>query len=271
MCTEPGLVRKLRGFLAETTAILGPTFCCSAWDIFVVMLFPVLGFFDQGFYQYALVADHWQYYSIGGVIALLIAGATQLSRRHGESGRYGVMAVAVVALILLGAGTWERSSVYANSETLWRDNAAKNPNSWAAFNNLGTILWQSGRVDEARGCWEQALQIKPADYPEAQNNLATLLAQAGKFDEAIGHFEQALRAKPGLCRGALQFGGRLRANWQAAGRHRTLRAGTQDSTRLYRSRQCPLAVAGGSDKPMTLSRVIDNPARTCGRPCTPAH
>src|SRR5437867_4497736 len=33
---------------------------------FVVTLFPLLGFFDQNFYQYSLVADHWRYYSIMG-------------------------------------------------------------------------------------------------------------------------------------------------------------------------------------------------------------
>jgi tetratricopeptide (TPR) repeat protein len=162
---------------------------------FVVMLFPVLGFFDQGFYQYALVADHWQYYSIGAVIALAVASVIQLSRRWGERGRYGAIVATVVVLVVLGTATWRRSCVYADSETLWRDNVAKNPNSWAAYNNLGTTLWQSGRAQEAIAYWEQALRIKP-DYPEAHNNLASPLAQAGRFNEAIEHYEQALQTKP---------------------------------------------------------------------------
>ncbi len=44
-----------------------------ATGYFVATLFPVLGFFDQGFYQYSLVADHWQYCSIVAPIALVIA------------------------------------------------------------------------------------------------------------------------------------------------------------------------------------------------------
>jgi len=98
-------------------------------------------------------------------------------------------------LVVLGAATWRRNSVYAESETLWRDNVAKNPHSWAAFNNLGTTLWQLRRTQEAIGCWEQALLIKP-NYPEVHNNLASPLAQAGKFDEAIEHYKQALRLRP---------------------------------------------------------------------------
>ncbi|MGI8966742.1 MAG: hypothetical protein ACR2H1_11740, partial [Limisphaerales bacterium] len=39
---------------------------------FILTLFPVLGFFNIYFQKYSLVADHWQYTSIIGIIALVI-------------------------------------------------------------------------------------------------------------------------------------------------------------------------------------------------------
>ena len=52
---------------------------------FVATLVPVLGFFDQGFYSYSLVADHWQYYSIVGVIALAVAAGEEACRKMAAS------------------------------------------------------------------------------------------------------------------------------------------------------------------------------------------
>ena len=162
---------------------------------FVAMLFPVLGFFDQGFYQYSLVADHWQYYSIIGVIALVVAAGVTLCRETGSlRRRIGTVAGAVV-LVALGASTWIRASVYSDAETLWRDTLAKNPNAWVAHDSLGNALLRAGRLQDAIRHYEQALQIKP-DYAVAHDNLGNALLQAGRLQDAIGHYEQALRIKP---------------------------------------------------------------------------
>jgi tetratricopeptide (TPR) repeat protein len=64
-----------------------------------------------------------------------------------------------------------------------------------AYNNLGTVLPQTGKIQEAIAYYEQALRIKP-DFAEAHNNLGAALARTGKIEEAIGHYEQALRIKP---------------------------------------------------------------------------
>jgi tetratricopeptide (TPR) repeat protein len=162
---------------------------------FAVMLIPVLGFFDIAFYAFSLVADHWQYYSIAGVIALAVAGGETICRRMGARGRYVGLSVGAVVLIVLGVATWKRGGVYADSQTLWRDTIAKNPNAWVAHNYLGCDLSRAGEVHEAIAQYEQALRIKP-DYVDAHNNLGNALLQVGRIQAAMEHYEQALRINP---------------------------------------------------------------------------
>jgi tetratricopeptide (TPR) repeat protein len=162
---------------------------------FVVMLFPVLGFVDQAFYQFALVADHWQYYSIIGVIALAVATGEGLCRRLGGHGRHWGTVAGMAVLLVLGVASWRRGCVYADEETLWSDNVARNPNTWVAHNNLGYALKQAGKIEEAIAHYQQALRIEP-DYAEAHYNLGNALKRLGRIPEAIAHYEQALRIKP---------------------------------------------------------------------------
>ena len=162
---------------------------------FVVMLFPVLGFFDQGFYNYSLVADHWQYYSIVGVIALSVATWDGIRLRIGDRHRRWVVATGVAVLVILATAAWSRSSMYADDETLWRDNLAKNPRAWVAYYNLGVDSGRVGKVHEAIAYYEQAVRIKP-DYAKAHYNLGTSLLQVGQLEDAMGHWEQASRLRP---------------------------------------------------------------------------
>jgi tetratricopeptide (TPR) repeat protein len=162
---------------------------------FVVMLFPVLGFFDQAFYRYSLVADHWQYYSILGVIALGVAGGEICCRRISERSKLIRVLASAAVLVVLATATWQRSCLYADAEILWRDNVAKNPNSWAAHNNCGLALQARAKFDDAIVQYEQALRINP-DLADAHNNLGIVLQNMGRGQEAIEHWEQALRLVP---------------------------------------------------------------------------
>ena len=159
---------------------------------FVVTLFPVLGFFDQGFYRLSLVADHWQYCSIIGIIALVVAlGEKAFNRLGAQSRLWGTVAI----VLILGAATWGRGYVYADAERLWRDNIAKNPNAWMAHYNLGVALQQAGQMPEAMDQWDQTLRIEPA-YAQADYNLGLGYARSGRMPEAMAHWEQALRINP---------------------------------------------------------------------------
>jgi tetratricopeptide (TPR) repeat protein len=168
--------------------------CLFGLGYFVVMLFPVLGFFDQGFYQYSLVSDHWQYYSIIGVIALVVAAAV-IGWRTNPPGRALSEVTGVAIALLLGAATWTRAGVYATSETLWRDTLAKNPNAWMAHNNLGLALQGVGNIPEAIEHYEQAVRLNPG-FAEAHNNFGSALQQAGNLEAAREQYEQAVRLAP---------------------------------------------------------------------------
>jgi Flp pilus assembly protein TadD len=162
---------------------------------FVVMLFPVLGFVNIYFMRYSLVADHWQYFSLIGPIALAVSGCAAICRRSGERGRYIGRLTAAIVLVVLGVCTWKQAHIYQDAETLWRDTVTKNPTAWVAHYSLGVALKQAGRVEEAIGHYEQAQRIK-FDYADAHNKLGVALGQVGKLDDEIGQYEQALRLKP---------------------------------------------------------------------------
>jgi len=179
-----------------------------ALGYFVVTLFPVLGFFDQGYYRYSLVADHWQYYSIIGVIALAVAAGVAICRRMRKQGRSVGVAASVVVLMVLGVATWTRASVYRAAESLWRDTVTKNPDAWVAQNNLGNALLLEDRIEEAIGHYEQALRINP-DMADTHNNLGFALLQAGKAEDAIRHLEQALLLKPDYAEAHYNLGNAL--------------------------------------------------------------
>ena len=175
---------------------------------FVVMLFPVWGFFDQAFYRYSLVADHWQYCSIVGVIALVVAAGEWFCRRMGDCGRYWGTAAAVAVLMVIGAATWGRAGVYAADETLWRDTLTKNPRAWVAQLNLGDAEQRAGRIQDAMRDYEQALEIKP-DYAVAHLDLGVVLIKLGRPEDAIRHYEQALQINPNFVEAHYDLGNAL--------------------------------------------------------------
>jgi tetratricopeptide (TPR) repeat protein len=65
-----------------------------------------------------------------------------------------------------------------------------------AHRNFGVVLSTQGRLQEAIGQYERALQLNP-DYGEAHGKLGNVLLREGKLQEAISHYEQALRINPG--------------------------------------------------------------------------
>lgn len=159
---------------------------------YAAMLFPLLGFFMLYTFRYTFVADHWQYMSAIGPLALAAGGLATLYRGRPE---WIKAAVCLPLLLLLGALTFRQTQIYASSETLWRATLEGNPQCTIAHVNLGLVLAQRGEVARSMDHYEKAIALDPG-FAEAHEDLGVLQLRAGNTDQALEHFRCALALRP---------------------------------------------------------------------------
>jgi tetratricopeptide (TPR) repeat protein len=159
----------------------------AAFAVFGSMLFPALGFVSVYPFRYSWVADHFAYLAILG---LLVPLAALLGRSRGG------IAAGVGIAVLLGVLTWRQSGDYRDAETLYRATIDRNPAAWLAHNNLGNLLADSGRRDEAMAHFDAALRANP-QFWEAHLSRGNALAELpGRLPDAIAEFATAARLAP---------------------------------------------------------------------------
>jgi tetratricopeptide (TPR) repeat protein len=171
---------------------------------FLLMLFPVLGFFNLSYFMSGLGpdhhaaifrADHFQYLATIAMIAPISTGVAWLATRIKANLRSIVYVGSIALLLFLTSLTWAQSANYRDAETCFRAVIANNPNSATARSNLGSALLNKGSVDEAIVQLKRSVEIDP-DYQFGHYNLAAALLEKGEPDEAIPHLRTVLKANP---------------------------------------------------------------------------
>lgn len=195
--------------LAVVTALVGVGVNARDWGrpilaaglIYLLFLFPILGFFNVYFMRYAQAADHFQYFALLAPCALAGAWATRADEMW--TARYPHLRIhaprlAGWAVVLLYAMlTWRHTHVFQSNEHLWRDTIAKNPKAWMAHNNLGLMYWDRGQLAEAEAHFRAALAANPRHY-EALCNLGAVGLRQGRLAEARAALDAAIRWQPQL-------------------------------------------------------------------------
>jgi len=163
---------------------------------YLITLLPILGFLNIYFMKYSLVADHWQYTALPGLIAMVVGGIAYYCSKSWK----GIKRIGRVAAVIISGAlfwmTYNKSQIYRNSDVLWEDTLHKNPTCWLALNNLGKSLFDRGKIEEAIALYRKSISLNPDD-DVAYNDMGVALLKQGKAEEALGYFQKAVERNPG--------------------------------------------------------------------------
>jgi len=161
------------------------------WLWYVGTLVPVIGLVQVGSQA---MADRYTYVPLIGLFIMVAWGIPDLVR----SWRHGKPALALAAaslLVALMVCTSLQVRHWKNSLTLFEHALQVTDNNSQMHNNLGNVLLEKGKLQQAIAHYTSALEINP-NYGEAYINLGVALANQGKLEEAIKHYSAALKLKP---------------------------------------------------------------------------
>lgn len=93
---------------------------------------------------------------------------------------------------------YRRGDLYL-AERLYREVLEDQPNNFEAYNNLGNILQDQGRTDEAISCYQKAIKLNP-NFAGTYYNLGDALQDKGQLDEAIICYQKVIELDPAFSR-----------------------------------------------------------------------
>jgi len=166
-------------------------FLLVGWLWFLGMLIPVSGVFQAG---PQARADRYTYLPQTGLIFALTWAVCDLSKSWPRR-RALLTGTATIALSLLAWRGWDRTAVWHDSESVWRNTLAATTDNYTAHVQLCDALLRKGKIDEAIAQAEMALRIQP-NGAEGHSNLAIALSKEGDMEKALLHLRRALEIKP---------------------------------------------------------------------------
>lgn len=168
---------------------------------FLITVFPVIQLIPLG---EAMAADRYMYLSSWAVFAGVTLGILHLGERFNLS----VKSLLILPVVMLGAWTfliWKRLPVWESGKTLWEDVIAQYPDQYFAWNNLGTLYYDTKEYDSAIPVFQQVLKLNP-EYKDGHNNLGTIYATREQYDSAVYHFSRAVEIDSGYTAALFNLG-----------------------------------------------------------------
>jgi len=161
------------------------------WFWYLITLLPVIGFMRVG---WQALADRYTYIPLIGLFLMIVWGGAEVA----GSRRYVLPAVAgvvVIVMAILSVQTVTQIGYWKSSYDLYAHALAVVERNWLAHNNMGILLSQHNRNDEAIVHFRESVRLNPKGV-EGFRNLGNSLQMAGRNAEAIEAYHQAVWINP---------------------------------------------------------------------------
>ena len=170
------------------------------WLWYLIMLLPVIGIIEVGLQGHA---DRYTYLPHIGLYIAITWGIADLAATRPNRVR-ALAAAAAVTLVFFTACAWRQTSYWKNSETLWTHALAVTPHSDVAHTNMGIVLMDGGKMEEAIGHLQTALEIRSQSTHSHYDlslalihaNLGAAYARTGRLDGGIEELRKAIEFQP---------------------------------------------------------------------------
>ncbi|MBL7070031.1 MAG: tetratricopeptide repeat protein [Candidatus Omnitrophica bacterium] len=189
---------------------------------FFIFFIPHSGIFPIN----AFFADHFIYLAAFGIFAVFLSLLDKLKIR------WLFLSIFMIYLSYFSIATARYNSVWGEPARFYQRIIRLSENSFAAYNNLGVLYMDQGRLTDARRLFERSIEIKP-DFVDARINLAR------------GYYLQGdLKRATGLIRGVIQEDPDNAYAWNYLGTF-SLKQGDRDMAEDSYIRACRLAPMQG--------------------------
>ena len=161
------------------------------WFWYLITLLPVIGFIRIGGQA---LADRYTYVPLTGLFVLIVWGGAELADTW-PKGKQLVAGIAVIITAILSIQTATQIRYWQTSYILFDRALAVVERNWLAHNNMGILLSQHNRNDEAIPHFQESVRLNPKGIVGFKN-LGNSYQMAGRYSEAIDAFRQATWLNP---------------------------------------------------------------------------
>jgi protein O-mannosyl-transferase len=164
------------------------------WLWFLGTMVPMVGLLQVG---NQAMADRYAYLPFIGLFTMVVWGIADIAARFApempnKGHSAALMAATSCIVAALGAATVVQLGYWRDDLTLWTHTLAVTQGNFVAENNVGAVLAQQGRIEEAVVHLRAAAEIEPGD-PVSQLNLGVYAQQHGDLRQAVIRYEAALQ------------------------------------------------------------------------------
>ncbi len=156
--------------------------------IAITMLVPSFFQYFRGSEIY-LATDRYMYGPFLGVVMMLVPVLIWCMKKRQKV----TLVVCGIIIIICGALSFQRASVWQNTYTLFMD-STKTADTFGAYEKIGVWLLRNGRNQEAVEALKKSIEISPNSAAYFRLGIAAM--EAGNREDAILFTEESLRLSP---------------------------------------------------------------------------